>query len=70
MGLGKCTKISFLSQSESYVGATKSALTRMIVMKIQYFHGHTGILTEPLSHQNLYISYGDTFMKQAKLCTM
>ena len=42
---------------------------RMIGMKIRYFHGHTGILTEPMRHQNLYISYGDTFMKQSKLCT-
>ena len=39
-------------------------------MKIRYFHGHNGIWPEPIGHQNLYISYGDTFMKQAKLCTM
>ena len=39
-------------------------------MKIRYFHGHTRILTEQMRHQNLYISYGDQFMKQAKLCTM
>ena len=58
------------TQSESYVGAMKTGLMRMIVMKIWYFHGHTGILTEPMRHQNLYISYGDTFMKQSKLCTM
>ena len=43
---------------------------RMTLMKIRYFHGHTGILTETVRHQNLYISYGDTFMKQSKLCTM
>ena len=43
---------------------------RMIIMKIWYFHGHTGILTEPKRHHNLYISYGDTLMKQSKLCTM
>ena len=48
----------------------KTGLTRMIVMKIQYFHGHTEILTEPMRHQNLYTSYGDTFMKQSKICTM
>ena len=48
----------------------KSVLMRMIVMKIWYFHGCTGILTEPMRHQNLYISYGDTFMKEANLCTM
>ena len=70
MVLGKCAKINFPSQSECNVGATKTGLMRMIVMKIQYFHGHTGILTEPMRHQNLYISYGDTFMKQSKLCTM
>ena len=52
------------------LGATKTVLMRMIVMKIWYFHGHTGILTEPMRHQNLYISYGDTLMKQSKLCTM
>ena len=39
-------------------------------MKIQYFHGHTGIWPEPIRHQNLYISYEDTFIKKAKLCTM
>ena len=66
----KCAKIHFPSQSECNVGATKTGLTRMIVMKIWYFHGHTGILTEPMRHKNLYISYGDTFMKQSKLCTM
>ena len=70
MVLRKCANINFPSQSESYVGATKTVLMRMIVMKIQYFHGHTGILTEPIRHQNLYNSYGDTFMKQSKLCTM
>ena len=43
---------------------------RMIVMKLWYFHGHTGIWPEPIRHQNLYISYGDTFMKKAKPCTM
>ena len=37
------------------IGPTKSVLRRMIVMKIRYFHGHTGILTEPMRHQNLYI---------------
>ena len=68
--LGKSAKISFLSQSENYIVTTKCVLVRMIVMKIRYFHGHTGILTEPVRQQNLYISYGDTFMKQAKLCTM
>ena len=26
--------------------------------------------TEPIRHQNMYISYGGTFMKQAKFCTM
>ena len=70
MVLGKCAKIYFPSQSESNIGATKTGLMRMIVMKIWYFHGHTGILTEPMRHQNLYISYGDIFMKQSKLCTM
>ena len=55
---------------ENYVVTTKSVLMRMIVMKIWYFHGHTEILTELMRHQNLYISYGDTFMKQANLCTM
>ena len=63
-------KNCFLSQSENYVVSTKSILMRMIVMKIQYFHGHTGIWPEPIRHQNLYNSYGDTFIKQAKLCTM
>ena len=48
----------------------KSVLMRMIVMKIRYFHGYAGTWPEPLRHQNLYISYGDTFMKPAKLCTM
>ena len=47
----------------------KSVLTRMIVVKIRYFHGHTGIWPEPIRHQNLYISYEDTFMKQEKLYT-
>ena len=42
----------------------------MIVMKIWYFHGHIGIWVGPIRHQNLYISYEDTFMKQAKFCTM
>ena len=70
MVLGKCAKINFPSQSESYIGAMKTGLTRMIVMKIWYFHGYTGILIEPMRHQNLYILYGDTFMKQSKLCTM
>ena len=65
MVLGKCAKIGFLSQSENYIVTTKFVLMRMIVMKIRYFHGHTGILTEPMRQQNLYISYGDTFMKQA-----
>ena len=55
---------------ENYVVSTKSVLTRMIVIKIRYFQGHTGIWPEPIRLQNLYISYGDTFMKQAKLCTM
>ena len=55
---------------KNYVVTMRSVLTRVIVMKIWYFHGHTGILTEPMRHQNLYISYGDTFMKQAKLCAM
>ena len=57
MVLGKCAKIHFPSQSECNIGATKTVLMRMIVIKIQYFHGHTGILTEPMRHQNLYISY-------------
>ena len=48
----------------------KTGLTRMTVMKIWYFHGHTEIFTEPMRHQNLYISNDDTFMKQSKLCTM
>ena len=68
--LGKSAKISFLMQSKNYVVSMKSVLTRMIVMKIWYFHEHTGIWPEPIRHQNLYISYRDTFMKQAKLCTM
>ena len=68
--LGKCAKINFPSQSECNIRAMKSVLTRMIVMKIQYFYGHTGIWSEPIRHQNVYISYGDTFMKEAKLCTM
>ena len=68
--LGKSAKISFLSQSKNYIVSMKSVLTRMIVMKIQYFFGHTGICPEPIRHQNLYISYKDTFMKKAKLCTM
>ena len=65
----KC-KNRFLSQSKDYIGSMKSVLMRMIVMKIWYFHGHTGIWPEAIRHQNLYISYEDTFMKQAKLCTM
>ena len=52
---------------KNYVVTTKSVLMRMIVMKIRYFHGHTRILIERMRHQNLYILYGDTFMKQAKL---
>ena len=55
---------------KTYIVTMKSVLLRMIVMKIWYFHRHTGILTEPMRQQKLYISYGDTFMKQAKLCTM
>ena len=39
-----------------------------MVMKIEYFHGDTGILTEPMRHHYLYISYGETFVKQEKLC--
>ena len=35
---------------ESYAGATKTGLMRIIVMKIRYFHGHTEILPEPLTH--------------------
>ena len=69
-GSRKCAKIHFPSQSECHIAAMKSVLMRMIVMKICFFHGHTGIWPEPIRHQNLYISYGDTFMKQAKLCTM
>ena len=69
-GSRKSAKIGFLSQSENYVVSTKSVLMRMIVMKIQYFHGQTGIWPEPIRCQNLYISYEDTFMKQAKLCSM
>ena len=57
-------------KQENYVVSTKSALMRMIVMELWYFHSHTGIWPEPIRHQNLYISYGDSFMKQAKLCTM
>ena len=67
---GKSAKIHFPSQSECNIGARKTVLTRMIAMKILYFHGQTGILTEPMRCQNLYISYGDTFMKHSKLCTM
>ena len=66
---GKSAKISFLSQSKNYIVSMKSVLTRMIVMKIWYFHGHTGIWPEPIRHQNLYISYEDTIIKQANLCT-
>ena len=58
--LGKCAKIDFPSQNKCNIAATKTVLTRM---KIQYFHEHTGILTEPMRHQNLYILYGDTFIK-------
>ena len=70
MVLGKCAKIDFPSQSECSIGPTKTVLTRMIVMKIRYFHGHTEILREPLIHQNLSFCYGETLMKQSKLCTM
>ena len=61
--------VSYLKH-ENYIVSTKSVLTRMIVMKIRYFHGHTEIWPVPIIHQNLYISYEDKFMKQAKLCTM
>ena len=67
---GKSAKIGFLSQSKNYIVSTKFVLMRMIVMKILYFHGHTGIWPEPITHQNLYISNEDPFMKQAQLCTM
>ena len=63
-------KLVSYHKHKNYVVSTKSVLMRMIVMKIWYFHGHTGMLTEQMRHQNLFISYGDTFMKQAKLCTM
>ena len=48
----------------------KSVLMKMILMKIRYFHRHTRIWPEPILHQNLYILYRDTLIKQAKLCTM
>ena len=69
-GSRKMFKIHFPSQSECNIGATKTDLTRMFVMKIQYFHGHTGMLTQPMRHQNLYILFGDAFMNQSKICTM
>ena len=50
MVLGKCAKIDIPSQSECNIGATKTVLMRMIVIKIRYFHGHTEILPEPVIH--------------------
>ena len=35
---------------ENYIAAMKTVLMGIIAMKIQYFHGPTGILTEPLTH--------------------
>ena len=66
----KCAKSVSYHKHENYVVTTTSVLTRMIVMKLWYFYGHTGIWPEPIGHQNLYISYVDVFMKQAKFCTM
>ena len=48
--LGKCAKIDFPSQSECNIAVRKTVLARMIVMKILYFHGHTGILPEPITY--------------------
>ena len=48
--LGKCAKVDFPSQSECNVGTTKTCLTRMIVMNIQYFHGYTEVLPELVTH--------------------
>ena len=49
---------------ECNIGAAKTGLTRMYVMKIQYFHEYPDLLPKPV------IPYGDTLMKQSKLCTM
>ena len=35
---------------KSYIAVAKTGLTRMIVMKIQYFYGYTEILPEPVTH--------------------
>ena len=50
MALGKCAKIHFPLQSECNVGATKTGLTRMTVMKIRYFHEYSDFLPEPVTH--------------------
>ena len=33
----------------------KTGLMRVIVMKIRYFHEYPDILSEPVTHKNLYI---------------
>ena len=50
MVLGKCAKIYFPSQSECNIGAMKTELTRMVVMKIRYFPEYPDILPEPVTH--------------------
>ena len=68
--LRKCAKIDFPSWTRKLRWSNKNWFDENDCNENSEFSWTTVMLTEPMRHQNLYISYGDTFMKQSKLCTM